>query len=62
MTEFERGWAEALAAASGWHEGKAKQCIVQSKRTRFPKNLEQQAETHRLSAEVLLTLEPEVSG
>lgn len=60
MTEFERGWAAALLAAQAWHEGKAKQILVQAKRSRFPKSLEQQADTHRLSAEVLPTLTPEI--
>ncbi len=60
MTEFERGWAAALLAAQAWHEGKAKQILVQAKRSRFPKSLEQQAETHRLAAEVLPTLTPEI--
>ena len=59
MTEFERGWAAALAAVQAWHEGKAKQILVQAKRTRFPKSLEQQAETHRHAAEVVPTLTPE---
>ncbi len=59
MSEFERGWKAALEAAKAWHEGKAKQCLVQARRSRFPKSLEQQAETHQLSAEVLPTLEPE---
>jgi hypothetical protein len=58
-TDFERGWAAALAAATAWHEDKAKRILVQAKRSRFPKSLEQQAETHRQSAEVLPTLEPE---
>ncbi len=61
MTEFERGWAAALAAAQSWHEGKAKQLLVLARRNRFPKSLEQQAETHRHSAEVLPTLTPDVT-
>ncbi len=61
MTEFERGWAAALRAAQAWHEGKAKQVLVQAKRTRFPKTLEQQAETHLHAASVLPTLVPEES-
>ena len=59
MTEFERGWAAALLAAQAWHEAKAKQILVQAGRSRFPKSLEQQAETHRLSAEVLPSLIPD---
>ncbi len=60
MTDFERGWDAALRAAQAWHEGKAKQILVQAKRSRFPKSLEQQAETHMHAAEVLPTLTPEV--
>ncbi|WP_158745541.1 hypothetical protein [Acidisphaera sp. L21] len=59
MTEFDRGWEAALATVAAWHEAKAKQIMVQAKRSRFPKSLEQQAETHRLSAEVIPTLTPE---
>ena len=59
MTEFERGWQAALLAAQAWHEAKAKQILVQARRTRFPKTLEQQAETHRHCAEVLPTRMPE---
>ena len=59
LSDFERGWKAALLAAQAWHEAKAKQILVQAKRTRFPKSLEQQAETHRHSAEVLPTLAPE---
>ena len=62
MTEFERGWQAALQAAKAWHEGKAKQILVQAGRSRFPKSLEQQAQTHRLAAEVLPTLTPDVTG
>jgi hypothetical protein len=61
VSEFERGWQAALEAAKAWHEGKAKQILVQAGRSRFPKSLEQQAETHRLAAEVLPTLTPEVT-
>ncbi len=59
MTEFERGWQAALDAVRAWHEGKAKQILVQAGRSRFPKSLEQQAETHRLAADVVVTLTPE---
>jgi hypothetical protein len=59
MSEFQRGWDAALAAVQAWHEAKAKQILVQAKRTRFPKSLEQQAETHKHSAEVIPTLRPD---
>jgi hypothetical protein len=54
--EFQRGWHAALLAARAWHEAKAKQAIVLSKRTRFPKNLEREAEVHKHAAEMMLTL------
>jgi hypothetical protein len=57
--EFQRGWDAALLAAHYWHEGKAKQAIIQSRHTRFPKALEREAEVHRHSAEMLLTLGPD---
>jgi hypothetical protein len=57
--EFQRGWAAALLAARDWHEAKAKQAIVQSRRTRFPKTLEREAEVHRHSAEMMMTLTPD---
>jgi hypothetical protein len=59
MSEFQRGWDAALAAVQAWHEAKAKQILVQAKRTRFPKTLEQQAETHKHAAEVIPTLRPD---
>jgi hypothetical protein len=58
-TEFQRGWNAALLAARAWHEGQAKQALVQSRRTRFPKNLERDAEVHRHSAEMMMTLSPD---
>jgi hypothetical protein len=57
--EFQRGWETALAAVRDWHEAKAKQCMVQSRRTRFPKSLERDAEVHRQSAETIMTLRPD---
>jgi hypothetical protein len=57
-SEFQRGWDAALLAARSWHEAKAKQALVQSRRTRFPKNLEREAEVHKHSAEMMLTLSP----
>jgi hypothetical protein len=56
--DFQRGWDAALLAARAWHEGKAKQAMVQSTRTRFPKNLEREAEVHRRCAELIVTLSP----
>lgn len=55
-SEFERGWTTALHAARDWHLGKAKQALVQSRRSRFPKSLEREAELHTLCAELIVTL------
>jgi hypothetical protein len=57
--EFQRGWDAALAAARGWHEGKAKQALVQARRSRFPKNLERESEFHLRAAEMIVTLSPD---
>jgi hypothetical protein len=57
--EFMRGWNAAIAAARDWHEARAKQAMVQSRRTRFPKSLERDAEVHRHSAEMMPTLSPD---
>jgi hypothetical protein len=62
MTEtpdFQRGWDAAILAVRSWHEAKAKQALVQSTRTRFPKNLEREAEVHRRCAELIATLSPD---
>jgi hypothetical protein len=57
--DFQQGWDAALQAAKAWHEGKAKQAMVLSTRTRFPKNLEREAEVHRRCAELIVTLSPD---
>ncbi|MEA2737904.1 MAG: hypothetical protein QOH05_1211 [Acetobacteraceae bacterium] len=57
--DFQRGWDAALKAVRAWHEGKAKQALVQARRSRFPKNLEREAEVHRQSAEMIVTLSPD---
>jgi addiction module HigA family antidote len=57
--EFQRGWDAALAAVRAWHEAKAKQAMVTSTRSRFPKNFEREAEFHRQSAEIIVTLSPD---
>jgi hypothetical protein len=57
--EFRRGWDAAIRAARSWHESKAKQAMVQSTRTRFPKNLEREAEVHKRAAEMIVTLSPD---
>ncbi len=56
---FRAGWAAALEAASAWHKAQAKQALILSGRTRFPKNLEREAEVHGRCAERVLTLSPD---
>jgi hypothetical protein len=57
--DFQQGWDAALRAVQAWHEAKAKQAMVLSRRTRFPKNLERDADLHRQCAELILTLSPD---
>ncbi len=57
--EFQRGWDAALAAVRGWHEAQAQKALVQARRSRFPKNLEREADVHQKSAELILTLSPD---
>jgi hypothetical protein len=57
--EFQRGWDAALRAARAWHEAQASKSMVQARRSRFPKNLEREAEVHRKSAELIITLSPD---
>jgi hypothetical protein len=54
--EFKRGWDAAVLAVRRWHEAQASKALVQARRSRFPKNLEREAEVHRKSAELILTL------
>jgi hypothetical protein len=57
--EFQRGWDAALRAVRSWHESQAKKTLVQARRSRFPKNLEREAEVHQRSAEMIGTLSPD---
>ncbi len=57
--DFKRGWDAAIQAARDWHEAQAKQALVQSRRSRFPKNLEREAEVHKRCAEMIVTLSPD---
>jgi len=57
--EFQRGWDAALAAMRSWHEAQAKKALVQARRSRFPKNLEREAEVHQRSAELIVILSPD---
>ena len=57
--DYLRGWHAALLAAKHWHEAQAKQALVLSTRTRFPKNLEREAEVYKRAAELITTLSPD---
>ena len=57
--EFRQGWSAALIAAKEWHEAQAKKALMLSRRSRFPKNLEREAEMHEQSALMVLTLSPD---
>lgn len=57
--EFQRGWEAALLAVRRWHEAQASKSLIQARRSRFPKNLEREAEIHRRSAELIVTLSPD---
>ena len=57
--EFQRGWDAALRAVRDWHDSQAKKTLIQARRDRFPKNLEREAEVHRRSAEIIVTLTPD---
>ena len=56
--EFERGWKAAILAVRQWHEAQAKKTLIQATRSRFPKNLEREAEVHQKSAEMVSVLDP----
>ena len=58
-SEFQRGWEAALVAARQWHLDQAQKALVQSRRSRFPKNLEREAEVHAKAAEMIGTLSPD---
>jgi hypothetical protein len=57
--EFQRGWDAALVAARNWHESQAQKTLIQARHSRFPKNLEREAEVHRRSAEMIIILSPD---
>ena len=57
--EFKRGWDAAILAVSQWHAAQSSKAMVQAKRSRFPKNLEREAEVHKRSAELVVTLSPD---
>ncbi len=55
---FNDGWAAALATVREWHLAQSKQALALSRRSRFPKSLERDAELHAHAAEMVLTLDP----
>ena len=57
--DYQRGWEAALQAARFWHESQAKKTLIQAGRSRFPKNLEREAEVHKKSAEMIVLLSPD---
>jgi hypothetical protein len=57
--ELKRGWEAAILAVRQWHVTQASKTMVQAKRSRFPKNLEREAEIHRRSAELVRTVSPD---
>ena len=57
--EYVAGWEAALEAASVWLLAQAKQATVLSTRTRFPKNLEREAEVYKRVAERITALSPD---
>jgi hypothetical protein len=56
--EFQQRWDAALFAARRWHEAQASRTMIQARRSRFPKNLEREAEVHTRSAELIVILSP----
>jgi len=56
---FRRGWDAAILAISHWHAAKAKQTMVQARRARFPKTLENEAALHERCAEEIKILSPD---
>ena len=57
--EFQRGWNAAILAVRQWHEAQASKTMIQARRSRFPKNLEREAEVHRRAAELIVSLSPD---
>jgi hypothetical protein len=57
--EFQRGWDAALLAVRAWHLAQAEKTLVQARRSRFPKNLEREADVHQKSAELVSLLSPD---
>jgi len=58
-TEYVAGWNAAIEAAQVWLAAQAKQAMVLSTRTRFPKNLEREAEVYTRAAGRITALSPD---
>ena len=56
---YRRGWEAAISAVSHWHAAKAKQTMVQARRARFPKTLENEAALLERLAEEVKILSPD---
>ncbi len=56
---FERGWNAAIEAVRYWHEAQAKKARVAAGRSRFPKNLEREADVHVKAAAAIALLSPD---
>ncbi len=57
--DYRRGWDAALEAVAQWHRDQAKKTLVLASRSRFPKNLEREAEVHGKAAELIGHLSPD---
>jgi hypothetical protein len=57
--EFQAGWDAAIQAVRDWHRAQAKKTLVQAGRSRFPKNLEREAEVHERCAELIAIISPD---
>lgn len=57
--EFQRGWDAAILAVRFWHESQSKKTLIQARRSRFPKNLEREAEVHQRSAAAIAVIAPD---
>ncbi len=57
--DYRRGWDAALEAVRLWHQDQAKKALIQARKSRFPKNLEREADVHTKSAELIGILSPD---
>ncbi len=57
--DYIKGWEAALDATRLWLQAQSKQALVQSTRTRFPKNLERESEVYLRVAERIGAISPD---